>query len=447
MNGKLNDSVKKALELVDKKNLDGDVFGIKERNISYSIEKGELAESSEYEDLGLGIRVIKDGKIGFGYCTPGKEEKGVRRAEELSTLSQELELKLPREEDVSEPKIFDKKVEESSLEGKGAEFTQQVIDGAKDLKDDIMPTRGGLSISIGHKVIGNTRGVFLKQKNSAVSTGVLATIPRDETSINASESRFSRKMDLDFTDIGKSAAEKVDSLREGSELPEGDVPVVINPDAFGMLMWFGIVPAINGENIRKGKSVYEGRMGEKVASEELLMKDDPTMDWGVGSGPFDDEGVPSRKVPIIEDGTLAHFIYDLKEAIKSDTESTGNGLRGGFKNPPDISDRNIILRGEGKKKEKLLPDKGILVDGVMGAHTLNPASGDFSVVGTPAWLVEDGEIKGKVEGAMISGNLPDALETTELADDYKKFHASLGSREIKMDLPSARFNSVTVSGK
>ncbi len=447
MNGKLTESVKKALELLDKKNLDGDVFGIKERNISYSIEKGELAESSEYEDLGLGIRVIKDGKIGFGYCTPGKEEKGVRRAEDLSTISQELELKLPKKEEVPEPKTFDKKVERSSFEGEGAEFTQQVIDGAKELKDDIIPTRGSLSIGIGSKIIGNTKGVLLKQKSTAVSTGVLATIPGEETSINASESRFSRKMDLDFTDIGKTAAEKVDSLREGSELPEGKVPVVMNPDAFGMLMWFGIVPAINGENIRKGKSVYEGRKGEKVASEELLMKDDPTMDWGVGSGAFDDEGVASRKISIIEDGILKHFIYDLKEAMKSDTESTGNGLRGGFKNPPEISDRNIVLRGEGKEKEKLLPEKGILVDGVMGAHTLNPASGDFSVVGTPAWLVENGEIKGKVEGGMISGNLPKTLESIELAEDYKKSYTSIGSREIKMDLPSARFNDVTVSGK
>ncbi len=447
MNDKLVESVKEALELLDKKNLDGDVFGIKERNISYSIEKGELSESSEYEDLGLGIRIIKDGKIGFGYCTPGREEEGVRKAEDLSSISQKIDLELPEEGETPEPKTYDKKVEESSSKGEGAEFTQQVIDGAKDFKDDIIPTRGGLSISIGSKVLGNTRGVFLKQKNSAVSTGVLATIPGDETSINASESRFSRKMDLDFTDIGKAAAEKVDSLREGSELPEGEVPVVINPDAFGMLMWFGIVPAINGENIRKGKSVYEGKKGEIVASEKLVMKDDPTMDWGVGSGPFDDEGVPSREVPIIEDGTLTHFIYDLREAVKSDTKSTGNGLRGGFKNPPEISDRNIILRGEGKKKERLLPDKGILVDGVMGAHTLNPASGDFSVVGTPAWLVEDGEIKGKVEGAMISGNLPNALETIELADDYKKAYSSIGSREIKMDLPSARFNDVTVSGK
>ncbi len=152
-------------------------------------------------------------------------------------------------------------------------------------------------------------------------------------------------------------------------------------------------------------------------------------------------------MPIIENGTLNHFLYDLEESIKSNTESTGNGIRGGFKNPPGISDRNIVLRGEDKRKVDLLPEEGILVDGVMGAHTLNPASGDFSVVATPAWLVKDGEIKGKVEGAMVSGNLPETLESIELADDYKKNYTSFGGSEIKMDLPSARLNDVTVSGK
>ena len=445
MNEKLVDSVKETLELIEKKNLEGDVYGLKEKNISYSIKKGELADSSEYEDMGLGIRIKKDGKIGFGYCTPGEEEKGVRIAEELSKISPKLELRLPKEDDTPEPRTFDEDIFESSSEG--AELTQKVIDGAKSVKDDIIPTRGSLGISASMKVLGNTNNVLLKEKSTSVSAGVLTTIHGDKTSINASESRSSRKMDLDFIDIGKTAAEKVDSLREKSELPKGKIPVMMNPDAFAMLMWFGIVPAINGENIRKGKSVYEGRKGDKVASENFNMKDDPTKDWGIGSGRFDDEGVPSREVQIIKDGFLNSFIYDLKEAEKSDTESTANGLRGGFKNPPDISDRNIVLRGKNIDREKLLPDKGILVDGVMGAHTLNPASGDFSVVATPAWLVDDGEIKGKVEGAMVSGNLPEVLETIELADDHKKVYESIGSREIKMDLPSAKLNDVTISGK
>lgn len=447
MTERLLESVKEALEHINKRKLKGDVFGIRKRNISYSIKKGEISDCSEYEDYGLGIRVIKDGKLGFGYCTPGKEEKGVKRASELSKISQHLDIELPCDEKLLNINNYDKKIVDSSEEGKGAEFTQQVIDGAKNVSNDIIPTRGSLTIDVESKILGNTEGILLNEDRTAIYTGVLATIPREKASLTASESRFSRKLDMDFEDVGLSASKKVDSLRQKEELPKGKIPVMINQDALAMLLWFGIVPAINGENIRKGKSVYEDKKGEKVASKHIQLKDNPTKDWGPGSSSFDDEGIMSREVSIIENGILSGFIYDLKEAVKSDTESTGNGMRADFKSPPEISDRNIVLRGKGADKDNLMPQKGILVDGVMGAHTLNPASGDFSVVANPTWLIEDGEVKGRVEGAMFSGNLPETLETIDLAKDYKKSSIGIGSRAIKVDLPSARFNDVTVSGK
>ncbi|MGM0511028.1 MAG: PmbA/TldA family metallopeptidase, partial [Thermoplasmatota archaeon] len=72
MSEKITESVKKALELIKKKNLQGEVFGIDQRKIQYDIEKGEVSNSSEYQDFGLGIRVLKDSRVGFGYCVPGK---------------------------------------------------------------------------------------------------------------------------------------------------------------------------------------------------------------------------------------------------------------------------------------------------------------------------------------------------------------------------------------
>ncbi|MFW5928490.1 MAG: metallopeptidase TldD-related protein, partial [Thermoplasmatota archaeon] len=229
--------------------------------------------------------------------------------------------------------------------------------------------------------------------------------------------------------------------------PDGDIPVIISPDAVSQVMHFSLIPSFNGENVRKGKSFYEGRLGEKVAHYDFNLVDDPTLDWGIGSGEFDDEGVSSRKVDLISDGTLKNFLYDLKEASKSETESTGNGMRAGFKSPPQIMHRNLVVRGEDKSVESLYPDKGIYVDGVMGAHTANSASGDFSVVANPVWLIDDGEKQGRIDGVMISGNFADLIESIELADDYKKTYLSLGGSSFKMELPTARLNDITVSGK
>ncbi|MBS3816576.1 MAG: TldD/PmbA family protein [Candidatus Thermoplasmatota archaeon] len=447
MSDQIVESVKTAIEEIDKRGLKGDVYALKEKAIGHSIKKGELSESSGYDDIGLGIRVIKDDKIGFGYCVPGKEEKGVKHAIELSDFSERLDLELPSEKDTPGVEVYDEKVRDVIEDSEGAELTQKMIDGSSSVADDITPTRGGLNVSMGTRVIGNTEGLFLKEKGSSIFGSVTVSIPQEETSLQATEIGVDCKLDLDFEEIGGKAANKVDSIRSSSERLSGDHPVVISPYAITQLIGFGLIPAINGENVRKGKSVYQGKIGEKVASEDLLMKDDPTVDWGVGSGAFDDEGVISKDTPIISDGILKNFIYDLKESAKDEKESTGNGVRSGFKSLPETTHRNIVLEGEGKDRDDLMPDKGIYVDNVLGAHTANPVSGDFSVVTNPVWRVEDGERKGRIDGLMISGNLPEILKSIELADDRKKCFLQIGSRRLIIETPTVRLNDVTISGK
>ena len=447
MNEKLVESAKEIIEQLNKKGLDGDVFGVNCRNVEYGIKKGELTDSSEYDDVGLGIRVLKDGKLGFGFCTPGYEEKGVKQAVEFSKVSQKIDLEFPEEEQVKKIKTFDGKIEDVISKGKGADFTQELIDGCVSYGEDIIPTMGGVEIYVGDEIVANTNGVFLEKSRTAMLGSVMATIPGEKTSITASEKEVSRKCDIDFKSVGERSAEKVDSMRDQVTLPDGDIPVMLESPSLNQLLGFGLIPSFNGENVRKGKSVYTDKLGDEVAHSHLNLKDDPTQDWGIGSSPFDDEGVVSRPLEFISDGILKGFMYDLKEAHKSGTESTGNALRANFKSPPDISERNLVLRGKDTPRDELIPEGGILVDDIMGAHTANPSSGDFSIVATPVWLIEDGEKKGRIEGVMLSGNLPELLKTIQLADDYKKTYMSLGGRSLKLDTPSARIDDVVVSGK
>ncbi len=443
----IEESVKVALEYLNKQGLEGDVFGIRSRNVSYSIMNGEISDSTEYEDMGLGIRVLKDGRIGFGYCVPGKEERGVKKALELSKLSKKIGISLPGERDAVTVKTFDPKVQDALEEGIGADLAQKMIDAAYSVDNDIIPTRGEMSLGYGTKVVGNTKGVFMVQDATIIDGSIAATIPGDKTSLMAGEAGSSRKYDVNFEEIGLKAGDKVVSMRDKETIPSDNIPVVMSPESIGLLLYFGLIPSFNGENVRKGKSVYQGSMDDKVGAEYLSILDDPTADWGMGSFPFDDEGVVSSSTSFVSQGKLTNFIYDLKEAVNSDTESTGNGVRGSFKSPPQIGDRNIIIRGEDLQINNLMEGRVILVDGVMGAHTSNPASGDFSVVANPAWLVEDGEKKGRLDGLMVSGNLPESLHSMELADDHKKIFYAIGSAVLKMEVPSIKLNDVTISGK
>lgn len=438
----ISESVKEALTHIEKRGLQGDVYGVRKRTITYTIQKGELSDSSEFEDLGLGIRVVKEGRIGFGYCVPGAEEKGVSRAVELSRVSQLADIPLPTAEMVPPVKVCDQKIADEA-DGKGAELIQMLIDGAHSVKDDIVLPFGILSIITGTRVIGNTSGVFLEEESTALFSGVAAVIFGERTSLYAEKIKCSRQFDIDFYQLGAEAAHKVDSMREKSAVVPG-LPVIMCPDALAQLLGFAVIPSFLGENVRKGKSLYQEKVGHPVASERLTITDDPTREWGLGSGKFDDEGCSSGETALIADGILKNFLYDLKEGVKSGTESTGNGVRADFKTPPETESRNIVVRGQGYKRDSFFEGDAIFVDGVMGAHTANPVSGDFSVVANPAWLIHRGEKKGRLDGVMISGNFPELLQEIELADDYTKTFFDLN--KFKADIPTARLKNVVVSG-
>lgn len=446
MNENLCESVTTAVRELEKVKCEGDVYGLAKRTISYTVLKGELSDSCEFEDIGLGIRAVKDNRIGFGYCVPGAEEKGVKKARDLSIVSPERVIPFPSPTPLPSVAVFDKKVVNEANDGKGAEFVHQLIEGTA-VKKDIIPTGGQVSIIMRSRVVANTQGVFFQEDETAVFCRVAATIPGERISLSAAEMENSRKCEIDFEDVGIRAGKKVHSMREKSSIATGMYPVVLSPHAWAQLLWFAVIPAFLGENVRKGNSVYGEQMETLVASPSLCITDEPTTDWGLGSGAFDDEGVTSRRVPLLTDGVVKNFLYDLKDSIKSSTTSTGNGVRAGVKAPPETNDRNIVVRGEGSAAVALIEDSTLYVDNVMGAHTANAVNGNFSVVVNPAWLIEKGEMQGRLDGVMISGNVPEILREVELGNDYKGILFSLGGQKIfSMDLPTARFSTVTVSG-
>ncbi len=443
-NEKIVESVKKVLELFNRRDLEGDVFAVENESITHEIERDEISDSLVTKESGIGIRVLKNDKIGFGYASPGREKEGVDKAEELSPLSEELSIQLPETDETPDVVTFDKKVDEKIRNREGIDMATKMVNGCRSVSDDIVATRGEISLFSSSKVLANSKGTFLKEEGTSIGANINATIHGDRTSLRASESRTSRRLDIDFQEVGDLAGEKVDSMREKASPKTGKTSVVLRPDALGQLLAFSVVPALFGENVRKGKSIYEGKLGEKIASQNLEIIENEIQDWGLGSSGFDDEGVKSRKMPIISNGgKLRNFLYNLKEAEKSGAGSTANGKRSGFKSPPDIGARNFVLRGEEVRQSELLESGNLLVDNIMGAHTANPVSGDFSVVVNPGWMLKDSEKSGRVDGVMISGNLPKLLEGIELGKDYKK--ASLGTQA--MELPSALLRDMNVSAQ
>ncbi len=436
------ESVKEGLEQIKKHGLTGEVYGIESRNISYAVEKDEISDTSEYEELGLGIRVKVGKKVGFAYGVPGLEEKAVRKAKELAKFQDELNIKFPKTERIPGVKTFDDDVINTMDNDEGLELTLDMLSG---VKKGVTANEGGIVLFTDNKVLGSTSGTFLEDSGTAVVCSVAASIKTEETALTAYESECSRKLDIEFADVGYNASDKVESMRDKNKVSSGKYNVVLSPTALSQIMCFSLLPSFSGENVRKGRSVYQEKLGLKVADEHLNLKDDPTCDWGVGSGKFDDEGVASTPLPLIEKGTLRNFMYNLKEGVKSDTESTGNGIRINFKTPPMIGERNVILEGKNTAVGTLLKEADIYIDDVMGAHTSNAVSGDFSVVIYPGWRLKNGEKNGRLDGVLISGNIHECLEELELADDSRSTYLDLGGKKYVMKSPSVLLQDISIA--
>jgi PmbA protein len=140
------------------------------------------------------------------------------------------------------------------------------------------------------------------------------------------------------------------------------------------------------------------------------------LEGGLQTWKFDGEGVPSQKTLVVEKGVLKHFLYDSYTANKDGVESTGNAFRGGiapYTFTPFLEATNFTFTQGNRSPENLIEeiDDGLLVCGVQGAHSSNPESGEFSVVATPAWKIEKGNVDYAVKGAMLAGTIFDVLKS------------------------------------
>lgn len=190
-----------------------------------------------------------------------------------------------------------------------------------------------------------------------------------------------------------------------------DMDIVLDYHAAaGLLGTF--VSAVNADNVQRGRSMLADKMEQKVLSSNISIFDDGTLESGLNSSRCDGEGTASEKTTLVENGVLKGFIYDLYTANKGQTKSTGNGSRSSFTETPSVGVSNIVVDFNNERDLSELKD-AILVTDVLGAHTANPISGDFSVEANNAFIIKDGEITAPVKKAMLSGNIFELLKTAE----------------------------------
>ena len=396
-----------------------EIYVEESKSIELDSKKDELNFAKEEIEKGIGIRVLKDNKLGFAFTSNlNKIEETVTQAVENTKLNEvDKSYAFSEVEKVNDvEKVYDKKFDNFDL-AESVEFLENVISTALDSKCDV--TGAGFSASAGKSLILNSNGVSIENVGTGFGVGLSVNLEKDGKIATAYNSESSRFFDIDGEKLAGEVCDLAKSSIDTKSIETDNYSVVLDYyAASGLLQTF--IGAFDGENVRRERSILKDKMGEEIVNPKLSIINNPTLEKGMYTSKCDDEGSVSKKTALVDKGVLNSFMYDIYTGNKVGVESTSNGYRGSFLTTPMISPSNLVFEfGEMRDLSEI--DNGVLTTSVLGAHTANPISGDFSVEASNAFKIENGELTDPIDKAMISGNIFEIMKKCEgLSSEIKQ---------------------------
>lgn len=419
----LKSAVKKGAE-------EAEAFIYQSLTKSVAIERGQIAKSSRIIDQGVGVRVIVNSAAGFAYTNvlDGKEavdEVVLKALKSAKASKRDNDWKgLPSKKPFQHVKnTFDKNVLELSADDL-VKAASTMLEAAEKIDKRVFPIEGGVGASCLSRAVANSNGVLGFDFGTVVECS-LATLAREKGEVTpvCFEFNVERSYKVDPEWVGKEAARLAISALKAKRIETKSMKVVLAHFALQQLLYYTLMNAVKADYVQRNQSAFQNKIGGKVASENLTIYDDGLLDGGLHTWKFDSEGVPQQKTLIIDKGVLRGFIYDNYTARKEGKESTGNAFRAGYLSTPNVEPTNFHFLPGKKSPEELVREinDGLLVYSLQGAHSSNPASGEFSVVASPAWRIKNGEITHVAKGVMLAGNVFQVIKNVSaLANNERK---------------------------
>jgi PmbA protein len=410
-----------------------EVFFVEGESVSADLKQKTVSLATTSRDCGLGIRTIHKGQIGSSSTNNPEQWRDCLKAAIASgkLATPQTWDGLPGPADLSmAPLAFDPNL---AVEPAAArELLETMLSGATE--HDAEVTSGSAGLSTAHVLLVNSHGIRYSDKHTGVSVSLEAI--RDQST--GYEFDHSWALDrIDPVHVGERATFFASESAKGTDIPTGSYDLLLSPLAWAELLGNVFVPALNGRSVHAGRSKFAQSLGQPVADASISMYDDPHIPGANGSTLWDAEGTPTRRIDFIEKGVLKEFAYDLKTAYRYGKKSTASAARGGYGGLPGIGHHNFVIDG---KRSTIDDEKVLFIHNVVGAHTANPMSGEFSVELSNAFFMEGGEYQEPVRSAMLSGNVFDLHFTIAgLGTDTR----TVGS----LILPSVKINNQRIIGK
>jgi PmbA protein len=322
------------------------------------------------------------------------------------------------------------------------EYARRAEKAALDADPRIRNSEGGsFDAATGRKVLANSHGFVGEYRRSYCA---LAAVPIAQTDDGAMQRDYwysvARSLGrLESPEhVGRVAAERTLRRLGARKVKTAQVPIVLDPLVARSLLDH-IFEGVNGDSVYRGASFLAGKLGEKIAGDNVTVVDDGTMTGGFGTSPFDGEGVPTRRTVVIEKGVLQSYLLNTYTAKKLKLQTTGNASRG-LAGTPGIGTGNFYLQPGGKSPQEIIGGirQGLYVTEFLG-FGVNLVTGDYSRGASGMWI-DNGALAYPVEEITVAGNLKDMFRNiSEIGNDLE-FRGSAAC-------PTLRLDGATVAGE
>lgn len=410
----------------------GQVETLKEsgsRSIGVRTFNGKRAASTHSSDFTrAGLDRMLSSALELAKITSEDPYSGIPEADQLGSISGDLDLyssdvySLPGEERIA--------------------YARRAEKAALDSDPRIKNSEGGsFDAATGHKILANSHGFIGEYRRSYCSVAAVP-IAQDENGAMQRDYWFSVSRNLSQLEspeeVGKIAAQRALRRLGARKVKTQRVPVIFDPLVATSILSH-IFEGVNGDSVYRGASFLAGKLGQKIAAENVTVIDDGTMIGGFGTSPFDGEGIPTRHTVVIENGVLTSYLLNTYTAKKLGLQTTGNASRG-LAGTPGIGPGNYFLQPGARTPQQLIGDvkEGLYVTEFLGMG-VNLVTGDYSRGASGLWI-SGGELTYPVEEITVAGNLKDMfLNISEVANDLE-FRGAVAS-------PTIRIDGLTVGGE
>ena len=399
---------------------EAEVFMVSSEEIPVQFEANRLKHIQNKQSRSLALRIVRQGKIGYSATTElGDSQRLVNNAVETAQFGMLAKFEFPSPASYPRVEVFDSNVESVSIEEMiklGEELIAMVRGHTPEIVCEAAITKGVTSARI-----INSRGGQANYRISTFSMGIEGSLIRDTDMLFVGETQFSCHPVLEYKAVAETVIQQLELAKNRASVPSQPLPVVFTPYGVASALISPLMVAFNGKTVLEGASPIGNRLGQHVFDKKLRLWDDPTIAYRPRSRPCDEEGIPSKCTPLIEQGVVANFIYDLQTAALAHTRSTGNGSRGRGGLPAPSPSAFVIAPGDTSFDEMVVDIKeGLIIEQLMGAEQGNILGGDFSGNVLLGYKVESGKIVGRVKDTMVSGNVYQILkQITAIGSDAR----------------------------